>query len=45
MSKYTKLLASAKINYKGEELNLSGLYKYMLSSDRNEREQSSKAIL
>ena len=42
MSKYTKLLASAKINFKGEELNLSGLYKYMLSSDRNEREQSSK---
>ena len=41
MSKYTKLLASAKINFKGEELNLSGLYKYMLSSDRNEREQSS----
>lgn len=43
MSKYTKLLASAKINFKNEELNLSGLYKYMLSSDRNEREQSSKA--
>ena len=43
MSKYTKLLASAKINFKGEELNLSGIYKYMLSSDRNEREQSSKA--
>ena len=43
MSKYTKLLASAKINFKGEELNLSGLYKYMLSSNRNEREQSSKA--
>ena len=42
MSKYTKLLASAKINFKVEELNLSGLYKYMLSSDRNEREQSSK---
>ncbi|WP_455540102.1 M3 family oligoendopeptidase [Terrisporobacter sp.] len=43
MSKYTKLLASAKINFKGEELNLSGLYKYMLSNDRNEREESSKA--
>ena len=41
MSKYTKLLASAKINYKGEELNLSGLYKYMLSSDRDERKESS----
>ena len=42
MSKYTKLLASAKISYKGEELNLSGLYKYMLSDDRSIREESSK---
>ncbi len=43
MSRYTKLLASAKINFNGEELNLSGLYKYMLSQDRKEREESSKA--
>ncbi|WP_297137048.1 M3 family oligoendopeptidase [Terrisporobacter sp.] len=43
MSKYTKLLASAKINFKGEELNLSGLYKYMLSDDREDREEASKA--
>lgn len=43
MSKYTKLLASAKINFKGEELNLSGLYKYMLSDNREEREEASKA--
>ncbi|MEG0855518.1 MAG: M3 family oligoendopeptidase [Terrisporobacter sp.] len=43
MSKYTKLLASAKINFKNEELNLSGLYKYMLSNNRVEREESSKA--
>lgn len=43
MSKYTKLLASAKINFKGEELNLSGLYKYMLSDNREEREDASKA--
>lgn len=43
MSRYTKLLASAKINFKEEELNLSGLYKYMLSEDRNEREEASKA--
>lgn len=43
MSRYTKLLASAKINFKEEELNLSGLYKYMLSQDRKEREESSKA--
>ena len=43
MSRYTKLLASAKINFNNEELNLSGLYKYMLSQDRKEREESSKA--
>ena len=43
MSRYTKLLASAKINFKGENLNLSGLYKYMLSQDRSERIEASKA--
>ena len=43
MSRYTKLLASAKINFNDEELNLSGLYKYMLSDDRDIREKSSKA--
>ena len=43
MSQYTKLLASAKINFNNEELNLSGLYKYMLSDDRKIREESSKA--
>lgn len=43
MSRYTKLLASAKINFNEEELNLSGLYKYMLSQDRKVREESSKA--
>ena len=42
MSQYTKLLASAKINFKGEELNLSGLYKYMLSDNRNERKEASQ---
>ena len=42
MSRYTKLLASAKINFNDEELNLSGLYKYMLSDDRDMREKSSK---
>ena len=42
MSQYTKLLASAKISYKGKELNLPGLYKYMLSDDRSIREESSK---
>ena len=43
MSGYTKLLASAKINFNDEELNLSGLYKYMLSDDRDMRGKSSKA--
>lgn len=43
MSKYTKLLASAKIRFNEEELNLSGLYKYMLSQDRKVREESSKS--
>lgn len=43
MSKYTKLLASAKINFNEEELNLSGLYKYMISKNRKEREEASKA--
>lgn len=43
MSRYTKLLASAVINFNEEELNLSGLYKYMLSQDRKVREESSKA--
>ena len=42
MSQYTKLLASAEINFKGEALNLSGLYKYMLSDNRNERKEASK---
>lgn len=42
-SKYTKLLASAKINFEGEERNLSELSKFMVSSDRTIREKSSKA--
>ena len=42
MSQYTKLLASAEINFKGEALNLSGLYKYMLSDNRNERKEASQ---
>ncbi len=42
-SKYTKLMASAKINFDGKELNLSELYKYMLSSDREIRGKASKA--
>ena len=42
-SEYTKLLASAKINFEGEERNLSGLGKYMLSKDREMRIKASKA--
>ena len=42
-SKYTKLLASAKIDFEGEERNLSGLGKFMLSKDRDMRIKASKA--
>ncbi len=42
-SKYTKLLASAKIMFDGEERNLSGLGKYVLSEDRDVRASASKA--
>ena len=42
-SEYTKLLASAKILFDGEERNLSGLGPYMTSSYRDEREKASKA--
>ena len=42
-SEYTKLLASAKINFEGEERNLSGLGKYILSKDREMRIKASKA--
>ena len=42
-SKYTKLLASAKIMFDGEERNLSGLGKYVLSEDRDVRASASSA--
>ena len=42
-SEYTKLLASAKIDFEGEERNLSGLGKFMSSTDRNMRARASKA--
>ncbi|MFR3072087.1 MAG: M3 family oligoendopeptidase [Paeniclostridium sp.] len=42
-SEYTKLLASAKIPFDGEERNLSGLGPYMTSQFRDEREKASKA--
>ena len=42
-SKYTKLLASAKIEFEGKELNLSQLGKFMSNRDRNIRKKSSEA--
>ncbi len=41
-SEYSKLLASAKINFEGEERNLSGLGKFMQSKDRDMRIKASK---
>lgn len=40
-SKYTKLLASAKIMYKGEERNLSQMTPFTISEDRDVRKESS----
>ncbi|MGL6104827.1 M3 family oligoendopeptidase [Romboutsia sp.] len=42
-SEYTKLLASAKINFEGEVRNLSGLGTFMLSSNREMRIKASEA--
>lgn len=42
-SEYTKLLASAKIDFEGEVRNLSGLGPFMLSKDRDMRIKASKA--
>ena len=44
-SEYTKLLASAKINFEGEERNLSGLGSFMLSEDRSMRNKGIKGLL
>ena len=41
-SQYTKLLASAKIEYKGETHNLSSLMKYMMDKDIETRIGSTK---
>lgn len=41
-SKYTKLLASAKIMYKGEERNLSQMIPFTISKDRNVRKEASE---
>lgn len=42
-SLYTKLLASAKIPFDGEERTLPGMGKYLLSEDRQVREEASAA--
>lgn len=42
-SEYTKLLASAKIDFEGEERNLSGMGKFMSSTDRDVRIKASNA--
>jgi M3 family oligoendopeptidase len=42
-SKYTKLLSSAKIQFEGEELNLSGLTPYEQSADRSIRKKAMEA--
>lgn len=42
-SEYTRLLASAKIDFEGKERNLSGLGKFMLSKDREMRIKANKA--
>jgi M3 family oligoendopeptidase len=39
-SEYTKLLASAKIMFEGEERNLSGLVPFTLSKDREKRQRA-----
>lgn len=42
-SDYTKLIASAKIMFEGEERNLSGLVPFQLSTDRTMRKQANEA--
>lgn len=41
-SEYTRLLASAKIMFEGEERNLSGMGPFMTSKDRKTRENASR---
>ncbi len=43
-SEYSKLIASAKIMFEGDERNLSGLTPFMLSKDRDMRKTSSEAM-
>ncbi len=44
-SQYTKLRASAKIQFKGEERNLSQMEPFTQSMDRDERREAQKAII
>jgi M3 family oligoendopeptidase len=43
VSEYVKLLASAKISFRGEELNLSQLTPFKQSTDRETRKEASEA--
>lgn len=43
ISKYNKLIAETKVEFKGETLNLSLLQKYLKSKDRKTRIEASKA--
>ncbi len=42
-SEYQKLIASAKINFEGQELNLKALDPYCMSTDRKMRKKANKA--
>ena len=44
ISKYDKLIASAKIPFNGEELNISLLRKYLTDKDRDTRKKAWKAL-
>ena len=43
VSQYSKLMASAEIEYKGEKRNLAQMAPFMQSTDREERKEASKA--
>ena len=43
-SKYSKLIASAKINFDGKELNLSQMVPYTQSKDRNVRVEAARKV-
>jgi len=42
-TQYTKLKGTAKIEFEGQELNLAGIGKYLVDSDRNVRKKAHKA--